>query len=443
MPFLLITSSFVLGFFSVGKVIGFRSPSALFLVMQYVMALGTLPRLDSDNTSDERHKILLVITFILVSGTTALLALAEEHGRSKKAQVVPKSVSVTILTPNKIMVALIVVSIAISIAYFQAVGYNLLVESLAGNLGSSGTDVAGLRLAAYAGDTYFFPGYVNQFKNVLLPALTIIVIVWLYSYRKPFRLALSLSLATLCVVFLMGTGQRGALVTVLLMTVIFGGYLGRNHFKRTVVLTLTLGIPLFFVGSSVLGRSSDDTESASNFTERIAVQFNELSARMFESNQGASAAAFRYVDGMDIQWGGEWLQSITGLLPGVAGSSLSGDVFAMIYGSDRGTAPPSIWTSIYHNFGFIGAVIGAILLGLIYFKVSKKIYLTHSLNTLMAVGMAGVTTLMATWIAGGPEYFLNTGLAVFIFLWWWGSRIQKKDTKRMTESGEYTASSEP
>src|SRR5699024_6585743 len=171
--------------------------------------------------------------------------------------------------------------------------------------------------------------------------------------------------------------------------------------------------------------------------ERVTVQFNELLARIFESNQGASVAAFRYVDGMDIQWGGEWLQSIIGLLPGVAGSSLSGEVFAMIYGSDRGTAPPSIWTSIYHNFGFIGAVIGAILLGIIYFLVSKKIYLTRSLNTLMAVGMAGVTTLMATWIAGAPDYLLNTGLAVFIFLWWWGSRIHKIDTKHMSETSDY------
>ena len=49
--------------------------------------------------------------------------------------------------------------------------------------GQSDADITTLRLNSYSGSQYFAPGYVNQFKNVLLPALVVIVITY-YSMTK-------------------------------------------------------------------------------------------------------------------------------------------------------------------------------------------------------------------------------------------------------------------
>lgn len=402
--------------------IGVFSPSMIFLTMQYIMALGTFPLLDPLNKADQRHIQMIVWTFVLFAAFTIVGALTlrvSELGSKKYSHLIET------VKPNRLILFLIVISVIVCSLYYYAVGYNLLLQSLAGQF--EGTeDIAGLRLQAYSGSNYYFPGYVNQFKNVLLPALVTIVIMWVYKKKLAARGLISLGLIFLSLIFIMGSGQRGAMVTFFIVLLVFSSYFGRRILKRALLILLLAGLPLFFLGSRVLDRSGNSMSDSSGIGEYFTALFQELISRMMDSNQLASTVAFRYVDSLPITAGAEWFQSLLGLLPGVAGSTLSNEVFAQLYGSDRGTAPPSIWTSSYHNFGDVGYVVFAVLLSVIYFTVSRQMVTNPATNTLEAIGMAGVTTIMGTWVAGGPDYLLNTGLVVFILLWSWGKRIKTK-----------------
>lgn len=60
---------------------------------------------------------------------------------------------------------------------------------------------------------------------------------------------------------------------------------------------------------------------------------------------------FRYVYTKETVYGQEWLETLSGFMPGVRGSTLSNEVFAEVFGGFRGTIPVSMWISIYYNFG--------------------------------------------------------------------------------------------
>src|SRR5690606_35590972 len=64
-------------------------------------------------------------------------------------------------------VIVLLISATITIIYYVLIGYNVVILMLEGSLAFG--DYSDLRLASYSGEEYFAPGYVNQFKNVLLP----------------------------------------------------------------------------------------------------------------------------------------------------------------------------------------------------------------------------------------------------------------------------------
>ena len=100
---------------------------------------------------------------------------------------------------------------------------------------------------------------------------------------------------------------------------------------------------------------------------------------------------------------------------------MASDVFKMLYGNDRGTAPPSLWGSVHFNFGFIGLILLPILLAFIFAWTSRASI--GQMNTLQLIGMSGVTAVTASWVASGPEFLLNTGAVTYAVLWYIGSRV--------------------
>src|SRR5699024_2267912 len=130
-------------------------------------------------------------------------------------------------------------------------------------------DAASLRLQSYSGSSYYFPGYVNQFKNSLLPALVVIVIHYLFARRVNFRIILSSTLVLLSLIFLLGTGQRGAFVTFVLIAVIYILIVNRKRFKVFVLWIGGLAIGIFFISTAASGRASSELESAGSGMERL------------------------------------------------------------------------------------------------------------------------------------------------------------------------------
>ena len=78
--------------------------------------------------------------------------------------------------------------------------------------------------------------------------------------------------------------------------------------------------------------------------------------------------AFWYTYKQPTQDGADWKSSLLGILPGAGDAKvgLAHQVFAMVYGTPRGTAPPSIWGSVYYNFGWPGLILTPILLAICY-----------------------------------------------------------------------------
>ncbi len=397
---------------------GLISASSIFMTTNLVMALGTLPMLDAEVEADRVHAAVICVSLAAVAG--ALIAASTLLSRQASAS--PARQQTRAYPATRTVWVLIGVSILICIVYYWVLGYNVLFLGVFAYATGTPFDITSLRLESYSGSQYLFPGYVNQFRNVLLPALSLVTVVALFRSGSRLRWWGATGLVLANLVFMLGTGQRGAFVTFMLVVVTFIALVSPRAFWRWAPLVAAAAIPLFLLATFALGRAQTELDSASGPIEQLWVLFGQLAFRVFGSNQEASVAGFRLVYDLPTQWGGEWWQAAIGLLPGVTGSDISNQVHAELYGSDRGTAPLSVWGSTFYNFGFGGVVIMAILVALTVHAIDRIRLAARHRNSLEVLGMAGVAVVVGTWVAGDPTYLLNAGGATFAVLWAWGRR---------------------
>lgn len=429
MTWILIPLTFllVLHIFILGKPLGRLSPVSIFIYLQFIMALGTVPTLDPTEPADNTHAWLIFCTYSIFVGTSGALALISRP----RGGAMPVSASTQAgrwVRPTFGIIAMCLASITICIAYYSAIGYNVFAAGLANAFTGDTNDVASLRIEAYAGEEYYYPGYVNQFKNALLPALACVIVPYLYTRRLQSRWIVSSVLSALTIAFILGTGQRGAFVIFMITVGVFIALMNRKKLPRRMAALSGVSVPIFLLSTVALGRSSRELSTANGWFEQLRVIGEEVIFRLLGSNQLASVTGFRYIYSRPQVDGAEWLQSITGLLPGVPGSTLSNEIFAYLYGSMRGTAPLSTWGSFYYNFGFPITLVLTAFMAITYHCVAVKIANAPTANSLQCIGMAGVSTVMGTWVAGSPDYLLNVGILVFVGLWWMGSKKAKRDS---------------
>lgn len=407
-----------------GPRFGHLSLISLFIYAQATMALGTLPSLGTGLPADEMHQSLIASTFALVTLTAIVYGFALLPVTRKRYQPV-----VDWTYPRKPVWGLVWVSIGVCAAYYAAVGYFAILESFRAVVSGDDTDLAALRLESYAGSRYLFPGYVNQFKNALLPALTIVVIASGFVQRTRSRALTALALASTAVLFLVGTGQRGAFVASGVVAAVSVYLMIPQRAPKIIARLVLLVVPVFFLSTFASGRATRELAQADGISGVTTTMFEQLAFRLLGSNQLSSTVGFRYIYDRDVPFASEWAESLAGLMPGHPGSDLSNQVFAVLYGSTRGTAPLSIWGSAYHNLGFVGSLAFAAVLSLVFCLISARINELKQTDTIQLIGGAGVTVALGTWIAGAPDAPLNSGLAVFVALWVWGKRRQNHELK--------------
>jgi oligosaccharide repeat unit polymerase len=407
--------------FTAGARFGHLSVISLFVYAQATMAAGTIPALDPGIVADQTHASLIMFTLATLV-VTSFVASFTRRGitRTNYAPEVDYEI------PPRRVAFLILFSIAVTAGYFASIGYIAFFESLQALASDTGEDLAGLRLESYAGSRYFFPGYVNQFKNALLPALTIVALIWMFHFKRRGRVIVAVLLVPTVLVALLGTGQRGAFVLAMAVSLVSAYLVAPRSFRKFALRIGLVGIGLFFVTTVASGRATTELREATGLGGQIGVLFEQLAFRLLGSNQTSSVTGFRYVHELQIAPGSEWLQAFVGLLPGQTGSDLSNRIFAVLYGGTRGTAPLSLWGSTYHNFGLPGSIIIAAVIAIILCGIATKINATKHTNLIQLLGMAGVTVTLGTWIADGPVAPLNSGLVMYIIVWWWGSRREKK-----------------
>lgn len=386
---------------------------AIFGVVNSLMAVGTLLQLDSSIRADQVHAAVVVWTAVAFT----LGAIAQSRRLGRRAN--HRAPSVVIIHAGRGTLTLFGISTIVAIAYFAIAGSAFMMSVQATLWGQplTAAEVATQRLSAYSGDRYLFPGYVNQVKNVLLPGLFLVISADWIRRRRGLGVAI---IGLVVVLVLLGTGQRGPFVIAAITGVTFLYWLRGGRLERPARLAIILGVVGFLIATIMTGRVAISDEIVSS----ARAGFEGMLDRVLLQQQEASVAAFRYIYERPTSWGREWLQGLLGLLPGVKGSGLANEVFATMYGSDRGTAPPSLWGSIYHNFGSIGVAIAPFLLATALSRITNRALGREERNTVELAGICGVFVVMGFWAGGGGiDQLLNYGIAIWALMWWYGSRL--------------------
>lgn len=402
---------------------GMFSVDNIFIIMQLIIVIGTLNRLDYGLETDNAYaKLLIICVSLFIFG-----AIIGEFLFNKNKTL--KNVKIVDIQPDLLIKFTLVLSIFITLAYYQSVGYNTFFLGLSSIFSGESYDIATLRLESYAGSRYLFPGYVNQFKNAILPGLSIIYIIHLYKTRYQYRHITAVFLLAISLIGVLGTGQRGAFVVVLLVYLGFAYFYNRYSFRKYLLIAVILGLPTFFASSVVLDRNNVRDEFTRDPYAATLSLSSELTRRIFNDNQVSGIVGYRYIAYKETQNGREWLEAILGILPGerFRGSTLAGEIFQILYGSTRGTSPIGLWGSVFYNFGLFGIYIFPILLALIYKAIyshfSKKLVMNYG----QLYGMIGIFITLGTWVADGPVSVLNTGLPGYLIIYYIFSRSVKNE----------------
>lgn len=394
------------------------NPVPVFVVGQTVMFAGALPLLDSHRSADISHAIVMYVALLgFLAGALGANAIFPVRGvtawRNQRTEV---EESFTFAVTASVI---LLVSVAVTVAYYRAVGVNIFLDSALSYLrsGQGLDDPAALRRQFYAGDEYFAPGYVNQFKNILLPLCTLYLG---FRYRlagKRRDSVLFWGLLPVTIVALLGTGQRGPLIDVALIAMVYGvAVLPRKTARRfaftAALLTLTLfGIATLFLNRGVHGEKGNGSLTA------VAAETWE---RVSWGNQAAAVAGFRYVYERPVVWGADWFASAASVIPRSIFpdkpiSTLSLEIFEQLFYSRSGTAPASIWGSVWYNFGPFGLIFVPFIIGVLYHHLYGS--LVRGRKILARLGVyAGLTIVLGFWEVGGIETLLNRGLLALVLL---------------------------
>ncbi len=402
---------------------GFSNPLFLYLLFNLINFYGTLPLLDLGEPADLAHfRILYFGIFSIIFGGLLGAYIFNLDDKTILNWTNKNIVVESGFSTDFVLYSIVAVSIVVGSLYYYSVGYNIILLGIM-NLAGYGPDiesVSTLRLASYnqfVGGKYFYPGYVNQFKNTLFPiCLGFLVLRSHFLGRSihPFHIVLSI----ICVVFLLGTGQRGAFVIASLMVGLsYFVIADKKERKKIMGFGSLFVLFFFFISSFIIGRNESDGEGVGDNIKGLGVATVE---RITSANQNGAAVGFReLIYHRPIQWGKEWGQDILGVLPGHSGSSLSGEVGKILWGGDgkRGTAPPSNWTSIYHNFGYLGVISLPIIISFLLSFLRKRYY-TGEKALLRTICYFSNFVLLASWISGSPLRLFNVGMVAVIVLYY-------------------------
>jgi oligosaccharide repeat unit polymerase len=421
------------------------NPAIIFVLSQLVLFLGTIPYLDSAVEADYVYMVIMfggmcIFVFGIISSN---FLFRTSRSEIKNWLSVPFNKIESGFQFNFFLGIIIVVSVIVSFVYYYAVGYNILLEavfSLFGDIGRVlGDDVVTLRLQSYSGDQYFAPGYVNQFKNVLLPLLSGYLIIRYILLRKRKDLFLFLILLPVNLVFLLGTGQRGPFFYIVVIFLIFCNIsLPAKEARRINLISIVLLVILFSFATYTLQKDFEYFADINDFIRLLTA----LPERIFTGNQWSGVIGFRYIYALPTQYGREWFESFK-ILPGQGSKyTLASEVFKVMFGSYRGTAPVSIWGSIWFNFNWVGVAVIPFLMGMAYQGLYLR--LIRGPKTLFRLlYYSAFSVILGMWIAGGPETLVNVGLLTIVILRvlefvWDRMILKKKRTLSLTKAGYYS-----
>ncbi len=384
------------------------SPMFWFPVILCLMAVGTFLIMDISQTADRTYTAMMFLALLVFSVSsmmaTNVMGLAKSYAAHCAKPMTPAS-------PEQKLVAVLIftLSVAITILYYRAVGYNVFALMLTGDLTE---DYSDLRLNAYGEGDYFAPGYVNQFKNVLLPITAVSCALWLRASRhKGLFYAFSAGAAVIIIFALLGTGQRGYLIYTAL-SLVFGFFLlniGQPSRIKASYLAAA-GFPVLLLFGFMTGAYTGAAD------EGGGAILSKMVDRFTSIQQESGLFGFRYIFPFPTAWFTEWWQNVVGILPSSEGSTLAHEVHEVYYGSFRGTAPLSSTGSAYYNGGVFGVVLLFAIMGWSYTYLYKR-YLDGPRTELRAIAYGFIFFYLSMYVSDAPTILIDNGvLAAMILL---------------------------
>ena len=407
------------------------SPIFWFPASLLLMAIGTFALVDPRLVADRTYVAMFFVAQISVFAGVMLVVTMTKLGAAfdgfAERPEIPNSMEERYLT-----VAIFVLSTLITIGYYYAVGYNMFFLLITGNLDG---DYSEMRLAMYSGDTYFAPGYVNQFKNVLLPLSAVVIAMWLRQSRYQLLFYGFSAVATaITVIALLGTGQR-AYILYSFVAVLFGIILhnsGRVRRGTTAKILIAL-FPIALLFGFMTGAYKDITAGGPESLLATALQ------RFTSVQQEGALVGFRYIYAFDTVWFSEWWEGLRGLLPNERGSMLAHEIHELMYLDPRGTVPLSSVGSAYYNGGVLGVMLLFSSLGLLYAYLYHR-YLSGKRTILRSMTYGSLFFYLSIYVSDAPIGLLDNGaLTLIVFLLLAKIRLRSTGSRPMPVTGRVGA----
>lgn len=372
------------------------NPVPLFLVSNWIVGAGTIMLLDFGNNEDTLYAFLIFI-LPFVFGFASLMFQRMFSLQKKYNEFYARPIITSISTIRTIWL-LLILSVMVTYAYYAAIGYNLFNNMI---MGVPMDDFISMRLNTYSGSSYYAPGYVNQFKNIILPLTSFFI---LFSYKGRINFAYWLMCAVLCYInlyALLGTGQRAPLVYAGAMILYSITGLYRIKFRWIIIPSITI---LILFGMYSVANSRIDEFS-------LVGSIIELAQRVFYVEQFEGILSFKYTLNYPIEFAQDWFDSLIGIFPWATGSRLEHDAYAAMHGTDRGTTAISLVTSAYYNLGFYFYIVILVFLSFVYTAL-YNMYISGPRSLERTLVYGSLFLVIGSYSGGTPVYIIQKGAVV-------------------------------
>lgn len=380
----------------------FISPAGIFYAIQILMLSGLIQKYDFQNYKSDYVLVLLYFTgnlMVFLGNHINVVFVIDKNQRNKQLKELAYN--------STRMMIICIILMVVSMVFFARNG-NAFIMSIRLFLSGASENIIELRRSITRARG---SGFIYIFRIYIIPYIVLYYI--LYGEKK--ERILGVTLLPITLLLTVASGQRGGLAYVITMMTI--SIIMNNHYvnkKRVIQNTTFIFVLLFSILGFTLLTIFNGRVSGGNIRGAVVNRF------IFD-NQGADLSSFRHVIyGSGVKYGYEWLMNLLNIIPGFSSPGFHGlasETFKAIYGSYRGTAPPSIWGSMYYNWGFVGTVFWSFLLGILFRMVYLQ-FKKYNINTRSIHYFAFLFFTLGSWFADGPQYLFNGGFLELIAVSW-------------------------